>query len=73
MKVIKVKDRLKIGKNTSVIIDDNGKELKNGMGVLDADGNPYVILSIGMNSIKGSMDTTTLLLEGDFDSDKIFV
>jgi hypothetical protein len=73
MKVFKVIDTLKIGDNTSIIINDKGSEIKNGVGILDEYGKPYVVLSVGMNNNKGRMDTTTLLIEGAFNSSKIFL
>lgn len=73
MKAFEVIDTLKIGSNTSIIIKDKGIGLKNGTALLDDTGKPYVILSVGMNNDKGNIETTTLLLEGDFKSKRIFV
>ena len=73
MKVYNVIDTLKIGDNTSVVIGDKGEDIKNGTGILDDKGRPYVVLSVGMSNDKGKIETTTLLLEGTFESDKIFI
>ena len=73
MKVFKVASSLKVGNNTSIVIDDKCIDLKNGMGVLDEKGKPYIILSIGMANTKGNMETTNLLIEGEFNSDKVFI
>lgn len=74
MKVLNVIRTLKIGNNTSIIVNDKCKDVKNGTGVLDENGKPYVVLSVGMNKAKGSInDTTTLLIEGEFNSNKLFI
>lgn len=61
--------------NTSVIVKSNGEHLKNGLGILDEQGNPHVILSVAMTTSnnKTSMDKTTLLVSGMFSSSKLFV
>ncbi len=64
---------LKIGDNTSVIIDDKGKDFKNGIGILDEKGNSYIVLSVGMNNSKSNRETTTLLIQGHFNSEKIYI
>lgn len=73
MQVHDIINTLKIGDNTSVIINDKGKDIKNGIGVLDEKGQPYIVLSVGMNKAKGSIRTTTLLIKGHFDSRKTFI
>ena len=73
MKAFEVIDTLKIGNNTSIIIKDKGMDVKNGTALLDDNGKPHVILSVGMNNDKGSIETTTLLLEGEFKSKKIYI
>ena len=73
MKVFNVTSSLRVGNNTSIVIDDKCIDLKNGMGILDANGKPYIILSIGMANTKGNMETTNLLIEGEFNSKKVFV
>lgn len=73
MKVFNVTSSLRVGNNTSIVIDDKCIDLKNGMGILDESGKPYIILSIGMANTKGNMETTNLLIEGEFNSEKVFV
>lgn len=73
MKVHNVISKLRIGDNTSIVINDKGKDIYNGIGILDENGTPYVVLSVGMNNTKGELKTTTLLIEGEFNSNKIFV
>lgn len=73
MKVYNVISKLKIESNTSIVIDDKGKDMHNGICILDENGNPYIVLSVGMSNTKGEIKTTTLLIEGDFNSNKIFI
>ena len=73
MRVYDVIDTLKIGGNTSIVINDKGTDIKNGIKILDEHGKPHIVLSVGMNNTKGTLETTTLLIEGIFKSDKIFI
>lgn len=78
MKVIEVIDTLKISGNTSLVVKDDGKDLKNGIGILDDKGVPHVVLSVAMSrpdmSVENAiMNTTVILVEGTIDSKRIFV
>lgn len=68
MKTIKVLDTLKIGDNTSVIVESRCEDLRNNMEILDSNNNKHNLLSIGMEANQCSIDTTTLLIKGNFNS-----
>ena len=61
--------------NTSVVVNSNGKYLKNGLGILDEQGQPHEILAVAMTSSNktSSINKTTLLVSGKFDSAKLYV
>lgn len=71
MRAIVVLDKLKVGDNTLIAINDHCEDIKNGTGVLDDKGNLRIILSVGMSN--GISEITNLLIEGEFDSKKIYV
>ena len=75
MTVLEVLDYKPLNGNTAVIVKGNGDNLKNGIGILDSNGKPYVLISVGMSSpISENEDKTTpILVEGTFASDRIFV
>lgn len=63
----KVLDVFRIGNNTSVTIEGKGNGLKNNMRIKDSLGITHKLLSVAMIS-GDNRDTTTLLIEGDFNS-----
>ena len=66
-------DRLKIGSNTSIVVLEKIWNLKKDMYVYDKNENPYKVLSIGMPTKKYITDNVSMLLiEGDFQYDRIF-
>lgn len=70
----KVLDVFPIGKNTSVTIEGNGEGLKNNMIIGDSAGVAHKLISVAMlagRSAKEADETTTLLIEGKFDSEII--
>ncbi len=73
MTILEVIDSAPINGDTTVIIKGDDSVLKNGIGILDANGKPYKIKSVGMTSTVGGNETTPLLVEGDFRSSRIFV
>jgi hypothetical protein len=73
MKEIKVLNTLKIENNTSIFIDSNGFGIKTGDTVQDEYGVKHKVLSVGMTNTHGSMTTTSLLIEGTFNSSKICI
>ncbi len=78
MIIYNVLDTIRIGDNTSVLIDGKSTPFKNGVGVLDGNGKPYEVLSVGMSSSSNSdtkelLSKTSLLVKGNFSSDKLYV
>lgn len=67
---------LPIGENTTVLVDGDAKSFKKGIGILDDNGKPFEVLSVGM-SCSGDVDEllskTSLLVKGQFSSKKLFV
>ena len=72
MTILNVIDTAPINGDTTVIVNGDDSVLKNGIGILDANGKPYVVKSIGLTSGTGEKTTIPLLIEGEFLSDKIF-
>lgn len=74
MTILEVIGSMPVEENTSVIVKGDGELLKNGIGILDSDGKPHRIISVGMSSPENAKDRTTpILVEGKFDSDRIYV
>ena len=76
MTIYDVLSTMTIGDNTAVIIDGSGELFRNGIGVLDKNGKPYEVLSVGMDCALKTDDIlnkTSLLLKGNFLSKKMFV
>ena len=76
MTICNVLSTMMIGDNTAVIVDGSGELFRNGMGILDETGKPYEVLSVGMDSVMNTDDMlnkTSLLLNGSFSSNKMFV
>lgn len=72
----KVLDRLRIGENTSITIEGKGENLHNQMMIFDSDNVAHVLISVGMPAAQESDkigESTTILVEGDFNSDIISV
>ncbi len=66
----RVLDIFPVGENTSVTIEGNGKGLKNNILIKDSLGVPHRLISVAM--LSGEIKkTTTLLIEGIFDSEVI--
>ena len=67
---------LPIGDDTAVVIDGSRELFRNGIGVLDDEGKPFVVLSVGMDVIEDFNDVedkTSLLIKGSFKSKMLFV
>ena len=67
---------MKIGDNTAVVVDGSGELFRNGIGILDENGKPYEVLSVGMETAADTddaSDKTSLLLNGSFLSKKMFI
>ena len=76
MTVLEVLDYKPINGNTAVIVKGTGDNLKNGIGILDSNGKPYLVISVGMTSPlddSAKERSTPILVEGDFSSKRIFV
>ena len=70
----KVLNSFPIEKNTSVTIEGNGEGLINNMFVTDYLGNVYKLISVALLSgylPEDKEKTTTVLIEGKFDSEVI--
>jgi hypothetical protein len=73
MREVKILDTFKIENNTSIFIDSNGFGIKTGDTIQDEYEVKYKVLSVGMNNTHGDMNTTPLLIEGTFNSSKIYI
>ena len=77
MTICNVLKTMVVGDNTAVVVEGSGSLFRNGVGVLDENGKPYEVLSVGMDSLINmdnmSDDKTSLLLSGLFSSNKMFV
>ena len=76
MTICNVLHSMTIGANTAVIVDGAGELFRNGTGVLDENGKPYEVLSVGMEYFtepKNMLDKTSLLIGGDFSSKRLWV
>ncbi len=76
MTICNVLSTMTVGDNTAVVVDGSGELFRNGMGILDDNGKPYEVLSVGMDSMINTDDIlnkTSLLLNGSFISKRMFV
>ena len=76
MTVYNVLKTMPIENDTAVVIDGSRELFRNGTGVLDEDGKPFVVLSVGMDVIddfNNTEDKTSLLIKGSFKSKMLFV
>ncbi len=73
MTILEVVDTATINGDTTVIVRGDDSVLKNGIGILDANGKPYKIKSVGLTSNNEGSETTPLLVEGSFQSTRIYV
>ena len=73
MTILDVIDYASINGDTTVIVEGDDSILKNGIGILDDNGKPHKIKSVGLTSDSDSRTTTPLLIEGPFKSSRIFV
>ncbi len=76
MTIYNVLSAMIIDDNTAVIVDGSGELFRNGMGVLDENGKPFEVLSVGMDCALKTEDVlnkTSLLLKGNFLSKRMFV
>lgn len=73
MTILDVIDTAPINGDTTVIVRGDDSVLKNGIGILDAEGKPFRIKSVGLTSGDGDRLTTPLLVEGSFSSTRMYV
>ena len=73
MTILYVVETAPINGDTTVIVKGDDSILKNGIGILDSEGRPFMIKSVGLTSGEGDRITTPLLVEGTFSSTRIFV
>lgn len=73
MTILDVIDTAPINGDTTVIVKGDDSVLKNGIGILDSNGKPHKIISVGLTSGAGEKTTTPLLVEGNFSSSKVYV
>jgi hypothetical protein len=67
---------MRISENTAVVVDNPRDMFRNGMQVLDGDGKMYEVLSVGielLNDFASESNKTSLLIAGEFSSDKLYV
>ena len=75
MTICNVLSTMSVGNNTAVV-DGSGELFRNGMGILDENGKPYEVLSVGVDSMVDADDIlnkTSLLLNSSFISKRMFV
>lgn len=78
MTICNVLSILPIEENTAIVVDTPRKIFRNGIGILDENGKPYEVLSVGMERIgdydcENVLNKTSLLIAGSFSSKKIYV
>ena len=76
MKVYNILSTLDVGNNTSVIVDAPMREFYKGIGIIDENGKPHEVLSIGMScgsDAADSVNSANLLVQGKFVSKKMYV
>lgn len=75
MTIYNVLSKLTVGADTALVIEGPRELLKNGIGVLDENGKPFEVLSIGMDnliSFDNALNRTSLLISGKFESKNYF-
>lgn len=77
MQEFNVVNTIRIGNNTAILVDGKGISFKNGMMVSDVEKETYKVISVGMSGgildMEHALDKTSLLVEGFFSSNKIYV
>ena len=73
MTIFDVIETAPINGDTTVIVKGDDSVLKNGIGVLDSNGKPYRIKSVGLTSGGDGSVTTPILIEGTFNSSRMYV
>ena len=73
MTILEVVETAPLNGDTTLIVRGDDSVLKNGIGILDANGKPYRVKSVGLTSGDGDKTTTPQLVVGSFSSYRIFV
>lgn len=76
MTICNVLATMTIDDNTAVAVEGKRELFYNGIGVLDENGKPFEVLTVGMNyftDVNDLMDKTPLLIKGNFVSKKMYV
>ena len=76
MTICNVLATMTIDDNTAVAVEGKRELFYNGIGVLDENGTPFEVLTVGMNyftDVNDLMDKTPLLIKGNFVSKKMYV
>ncbi len=76
MIICNVLKTMNIGDNTAVIVDGPRELFRNGIGILDENGKPFEVLSVGINCVddlEALLDKTSLLINGNFISEKMYI
>ena len=75
MTICNVLATMTIDDNTAVAVEGKRELFYNGIGVLDENGKPFEVLTVGMNyftDVNDLMDKTPLLIKGNFVSKKMY-
>ena len=77
MKVCEVYATMDIDGNTAASVEGGRELYGEGVGILDDNGTPHVILSVGIdcyNHVSDDMfNKSTILIEGKFDSKRLYI
>lgn len=77
MQSFNVINTIQIGNTTSVLVHGRGTPFKNGIIVSDTKGEIYKVIAVGMSGsvldVNNALDKTSLLVEGSFSSNKMYV
>lgn len=75
MTICKVLSSLEIGDNTAIVVDSGRELFKNGVGILDENGKPFEVISVGIDKEVEvfNEEKASLLIEGKFTSSKVFI
>lgn len=76
MTVCNILSNIPIDENTAIVVEGSRELFGSGTGILDENGKPFVVLSVGMDgpiNTDAMLNKASLLIEGNFDSKKLFV
>ena len=75
MTICNILSTLPVGDDTAVVAEGERALFRQGTGILDENGKPFEVKSVGLDGIKEEDpgDKFTLLIAGSFSSEKLFV